>query len=195
MLHNLCTNGFHIIDNYLDDADYQSLRTIAQDMQQDGVFRSAKIGLNIRAQENNAIRSDQICWIDEDNPHPSIRAYLSKSLELAKYLNQHLFLGLAEFETHFASYQPGAFYKKHIDQFATTKTRKISCVYYLNDNWQESCGGSLKLYNKDDELIQEVHPIGNRFIYFNSELPHEVCQTNKARYSITGWMKTRPLSQ
>ena len=55
-------------------------------------------------------------------------------------------------------------------------------------------GGQLNLYNQQDELIRAVFPEGNRFICFNSELPHEVALTHQTRYSITGWMKTRTLS-
>jgi SM-20-related protein len=92
---------------------------------------------------------------------------------------------------HFAVYAPGSFYKRHVDQFATTKTRKISCVYYLNEKWLEEYQGELTLYDKENNLLQNVLPIGNRLICFNSELPHEVNPTLQTRYSITTWMKTR----
>lgn len=107
------------------------------------------------------------------------------------FLNHALYLSLHEFETHFAIYQPGSFYKKHVDQFQSTKNRKISCVYYLNEQWQPSFGGKLNLYSPQDELLSEVIPLGNRLICFNSELPHEVELTHCTRYSIAGWMKTR----
>lgn len=191
---DICTQGFCIIDQFLEMNHYQSLATMAREMHQEGLFKSARIGLKIQAQQNNTIRADEICWIDEYSQEPSIQAYLKEANSLANMFNQTLYLGLTEFETHFAAYQPGAFYKKHIDQFATTKTRKISCVYYLNQNWHEAFGGELKLYNKENQLIQKVTPFGNRFICFNSELPHEVCQTHQSRYSITGWMKTRSLT-
>lgn len=191
--HNVCTQGFHIIDNFLELAHYQSLRRLAQKLHQEGSFRQAKIGLTLEAQHNKAIRADEICWLEEESDEPSVQAYLNQAFVLANILNQTLFLGLAEFETHFAAYQPGAYYKKHVDQFAAKKTRKISCVYYLNEHWNHEFGGELKLYDTQDNLIQHVVPQGNRFICFNSELPHEVCLTNQPRYSIAGWMKTRPL--
>jgi SM-20-related protein len=192
--HHLCTQGYHIIDGFLDPKHYQSLIACSQIMHQEGLFRSAKIGMKVQAHQNNAIRSDEICWIDEESKDTSILAFLKQANALANIFNQTLFLGLSEFETHFAVYQPGAYYKKHIDQFASKKTRKISCVYYLNDNWQEEFGGELNLYTIEDQLIQKVYPKGNRFICFNSELPHEVCLTHQTRYSITGWMKTASTS-
>ena len=163
-------------------------------MQQEGLFKSAKIGLKVHAHNNDRIRTDEIYWLDNESDEPAINAYLKKTNSIINILNQSLFLGLFEFETHFAAYPTGAFYKKHVDQFATTKTRKISCVYYLNQDWRQEFGGELKLYNKEEQLIQSVIPQGNRFICFNSELPHEVCMTHQPRYSITGWMKTRTIS-
>lgn len=190
--HNLCTQGFHIIDDFLQSHIFNSLQSKAKKMYTEGLFRSAKIGLQLQANQNKTIRTDEICWLEDETAEPSIQAYLNRTNELANMLNQTLFLGLTEFETHFATYQPGAFYKKHIDQFKTTKTRRISCVYYLNDFWESSYGGELLIYDKKETLVQQVMPQGNRFICFNSDLPHEVCITNQPRYSITGWMKTRP---
>jgi SM-20-related protein len=194
IIDSLCNEGFHIIDNFLAPIVCQSLRTTAQELQQQGLFRGAKIGLNQGLQKNNGIRHDEIFWLNGDDTNPAIHTFFTQVQQLAQVLNQTLFLGLTEFETHFAVYQPGTYYKKHIDQFAAQKTRKISCVYYLNKDWQTEFGGALKLYNKEDQLIQNILPQENRFICFNSELAHEVSLTHQARYSIAGWLKTRSLS-
>jgi SM-20-related protein len=193
--HNIYTHGYHLMDDFLDATIYQELCNQAHDLYLQGVFKSAKIGQKIQAQRDEQIRGDTIYWIDdEESTSTSLQAYLSKTQQVAQVLNHSLFLGLFEFETHFAIYQPGTYYKKHIDQFATTKDRKISFVYYLNPNWRDEMGGQLNLYTKQDELIRAISPEGNRFICFNSELPHEVALTHQTRYSITGWMKTRALS-
>lgn len=194
MAHDIYIHGFHIIDDFLDASHYQALRFHVMNMHQHGLLNSSKIGFKINAQHNEAIRTDETLWIDEHSNDPAIKAYLAQTNSVAKILNQSLFLGLHELETHFAAYQPGTYYKKHVDQFATTKDRKISFVYYLNDDWKAHFGGELKLYNLDTQLIKEVLPHGNRFICFNSELPHEVCITHQPRYSITGWMKTRSMT-
>ena len=188
---DLCTQGYHLIDNFLHETHAQQLRAIAEKHHQQGSFEQAKIGRTLQTQQNSQIRSDEICWLDKFKGQHSVDHFLSIMAEIMQTLNQNLFLSLYEFETHFAIYQPGSFYKKHVDQFHSTKNRKISCVYYLNEHWQEAFGGHLKLYSQDDILLQKVLPIGNRFICFNSELPHEVELTQKTRYSIAGWMKTR----
>ncbi|KTD70147.1 2OG-Fe(II) oxygenase [Legionella steelei] len=191
LIHNLCTQGFYIIDGFLEPSQCQSLRATAQELYELGLFRGAKIGLKLDLHKNDVIRADEILWLDEHETNPSIQVFLKQMQHLAHLFNQSLFLGLHEFETHFAAYQPGTYYKKHVDQFAAQKTRKISCVYYLNKNWKAEYGGELKLYTTDGQLIENVLPLENRFICFNSELPHEVCVTHQPRYSITGWMKTR----
>lgn len=191
LIHNLCTHGFHIIENFLEPIQCQLIQAKAEEMYGQGLFRGAKIGLNLESHKNNTIRSDEIFWLDECEENPAIQNYLMKVQQLAQLINQELFLGLYEFETHLAAYQPGSYYKKHVDQFATKKNRKISYVYYLNKDWCAEFGGELKLYNQEEQLIHTVLPEENRFICFNSELPHEVCLTYQPRYSITGWMKTR----
>ncbi|KTD74538.1 2OG-Fe(II) oxygenase [Legionella tucsonensis] len=191
LVHKLCNQGFYIIDGFLEHSECQLLLTMAKELYEQGLFQGAKIGLKLELHKNEVIRTDEIFWLDEEEKNPAIQIFLERIQKLAQILNQSLFLGLYEFETHFATYQPGTYYKKHIDQFATQKTRKISCVYYLNKSWEAEFGGELKLYNIQDQLIETVLPLENRFICFNSELPHEVCITHQPRYSITGWMKTR----
>ena len=185
--------GFHIIDNFLDETSFANLRETAEQRLSGGDFRQAKVGKQSGAAHHFDIRKDSICWLDEDENDAALCVYFSKIRELAQTLNRALFLGLVDFETHFAVYQPGSFYKKHVDQFTNTQNRRISCVYYLNAHWQESFAGQLKLYDCEDQLLAQVLPEANRFICFRSELPHEVSETLNTRYSIAGWMKTRSI--
>lgn len=191
MTDDLCAKGYHVIDNFLPQKDYEALVNKATHLDEHGLYQQARIGSQNDLQQNEQIRTDSIYWIDDTSEEPCTQAYFNTVNALARHLNHSLFLSLSEFETHFASYPPGTFYKKHVDQFKATKNRKISCVYYLNSQWSESFGGALRVYNQQNELIIHTLPIGNRFICFNSELPHEVCLTQQTRYSITGWLKTR----
>lgn len=171
--------GFHIIDNFLEPSHFQTLRAMAESFYHDGQFRQAKIGQTQSAVRNNLIRTDEICWLDEPQDNPAAIAFLTKIKDIANRLNQRFFLGLVEFEMHFAIYQPGTFYRKHVDQFATTKSRRISCVYYLNKNWTKEYSGELILYNGDNHQLARILPQGNRFVCFTSDLPHEVHETKK----------------
>ncbi len=186
-------HGFHVIDDFLNLEHYHALRKTMQEVHRQGSFTQAKIGQN--KTHNLTIRTDKIFWLDKRNGNEPINAFFTEIDKICATLNQSLFLGLIDYEAHFAVYQPNSFYKKHVDQFATTQDRRISCVYYLNVDWQEAFGGELQLYDKTDQPLTKIMPLGNRFVCFNSDLPHEVCTAYQTRYSIATWLKIRPLGQ
>jgi SM-20-related protein len=91
-------------------------------------------------------------------------------------------------ECHYAYYDTGSFYKKHIDQFRSDSGRKYSMVLYLNENWQPHMGGQLVLYADQDV---QIDPLGGRMVFFKSDkIAHEVLLSNAPRLSIAGWLKT-----
>lgn len=186
--------GFYINDHFLDLEHYNALRTTVQLMHNDGYFKPAKIGHALSKTQNSSIRRDQILWMDNQEGKLAINGYFTALDTLSKTLNQSLFLGLVDCEAHFAVYPPNSFYKKHVDQFSTNQDRRISCVYYLNDTWEQSFGGELKLYDTSDQLLCNILPLGNRFVCFNSQMAHEVCTTYQTRFSIAAWLKIRPIT-
>ena len=185
--------GFHIIDNFLELAHYQALRLKIKTIQNACDFKPAKIGQTLDKTHNTNIRKDSLFWLDKTCEHPAIKNYFAKLEALSEGLNQALFLGLIDAEAHFSIYKPNDFYKKHVDQFAKNKDRRISCIYYLNEDWQDAFGGELILYDAADQPIIKIKPQGNRFVCFNSEIPHEVSITHHTRYSIAAWLKVRPM--
>ena len=191
---DLCVRGFHVIDNFLTPDHYNGLRESLKLLHEGQYFHPARIGNKSGKTANSLIRNDEICWLNDHKNNTAITDYFSEIDAFRGRLNQSLFLGLADYEAHFAIYQPGNFYKKHVDQFATTKDRRISCVYYLNEHWEQTFGGELMLYDKEDTLLTKIMPLGNRFICFNSDLPHEVCTAYQTRYSIAGWLKVRSIA-
>ncbi len=190
---NLCHRGFHLVDHFLLPHQYDALSHTIHTLADENHFKLAKIGQRGSKTENVSIRNDKILWIDKLTTDQSILPFLAKLDGLCQILNQTLFLGLVDYETHFAIYPPQHFYKKHVDQFANKRDRRVSCVYYLNHDWQKAYGGELKLYDKEDTSLAIINPIGNRFVLFNSDLPHEVCTTYQTRYSIAAWLKARPM--
>jgi SM-20-related protein len=190
---NIYQHGFHVIDNFLEETHYLELRSLTQRLQNEGNFTPAKIGHQHNKTLAADIRNDQIYWLDEQTKSPAINAYFTELEKISATLNQTLFLGLVDYEAHFAIYQPNNFYKKHVDQFNTAQERRISCVYYLNHEWQQEFGGELQLYDQADQPLTTITPQGNRFICFNSDIPHEVCTAFKTRYSIAAWLKIRPM--
>jgi SM-20-related protein len=148
------------------------------------VLRKASIGINKIT--NSEIRSDSISWLGENETHPEVKSYQTMLDEIRINLNQELYLGLKEHEVHFAKYEKGSFYKKHKDNFKSSNKRVVTFITYLNNNWVESDGGQLRLY--EDNKFTDITPIGGSIICFISEkVEHEVLMSNNDRYSLTGW--------
>ncbi|MFY0989969.1 2OG-Fe(II) oxygenase [Halomonas sp. C05BenzN] len=136
------------------------------------------------------IRGDAIRWLDRESL--AQRRYLEAMGELQNELNQALFLGLFEYEAHFALYPPGAFYRKHLDSFRGRANRIISTVSYLNPGWPADGGGEMVLFDAMDpeREVARVRPTAGTFACFLSEtVPHEVLPTRLPRASIAGWFR------
>ncbi|MFP4092029.1 MAG: 2OG-Fe(II) oxygenase [Cyclobacteriaceae bacterium] len=116
----------------------------------------------------------------------STAAYIQRVQQLMQFLNRSLYLGIRDFEVHFAMYPEGTFYKRHADRFQKNAHRVISVVCYMNKGWQEADGGKLRMFLPDREV--DIAPLPGRMVCFRSEIEHEVLITHKPRYSITGWM-------
>lgn len=156
-------------------------------------LRPAGVGRGEEFQRNQSIRRDQIHWLEPETP--AVSEFLSWMDQLRLGLNQRLFLGLFDYESHFAVYQPGDFYQKHLDAFKGARGRKLSTVFYLNSEWIELDAGELVLYDEaGEQVLERVAPKNGRLVVFLSEeFPHEVLPAQKTRYSIAGWFRVNPL--
>lgn len=158
-------------------------------------FKQAGIG---RAKDyviNDAIRTDDISWITSKNEASC--AWLGWAASLQEFLNRRLFLGLSFFESHFAHYSTGDFYKKHKDAFKGEGNRVLSVIVYLNQNWSTADGGELVIYDKqlsasenvDNNQIMVIPNFGTIVVFLSEEFPHEVLPAKHDRYSIAGWFR------
>jgi SM-20-related protein len=181
---DLVTQGFSVQPNALPPELAQSLQQQAQATD----FCKAGIGRNSDHALNDTIRSDEICWITEATEAGA--HWLNWAEALKTYLNQRLFLGLFSFESHFAHYAPGDFYKKHVDAFRGETNRVLSLVVYLNEDWQAEHGGELVIYNEHGDELHRVSPeLGTIVVFLSEEFPHEVLPAQRDRYSIAGWFR------
>ncbi len=155
----------------------------------DEKFRRAGIGRENDFQVNRFVRTDEIHWLD--GSHPVTREYFEWMEYFREGMNLRLFLGLFDYECHYAYYDAGAFYKKHVDAFRGSNTRILSTVLYLNPDWTPDDGGELVMYTPDGQsVIDTIAPRFDRLVVFLSEeFPHEVLPTKVSRYSLTGWFR------
>jgi len=141
-------------------------------------------------------RSLPIAWI-ESADSGAAGQWLQFSAQLQHHLNRALMLGLFSFESHFAHYAPGAFYKTHVDAFKGQANRVLSVVLYLNLEWSANDGGEMVLYSDQDPqcVLETIQPLGGTLAVFLSEdFPHEVLPTRRDRYSIAGWYRVNTSS-
>jgi SM-20-related protein len=152
-------------------------------------MKLAGIGNDNQLNHNKQIRSDKIYWLDSTSNNPAETEFFNLIDGFVAYLNQTCYTGIHSHEFHYALYEKGAFYQKHLDQFKTDDRRVFSMILYLNEGWATSDGGELKVYQQTG--IQIIEPQNQKCVFFkSSELEHEVLLTNVSRMSITGWLKT-----
>ena len=188
---DLYNQGWSVIDNYLEHSLAAILRQRLDTLDAAEALTRAGIGRDDHNQVLTSIRRDFTYWLDYKNDTDMLYLSLMENLRLA--LNKALFLGLFEYEAHYALYPEGGFYKKHLDALKGDKNRLVSTVCYLNDlNWQDENGGKLILYDREDDtkIIHIVKPLRGTLVAFLSEdIPHEVSPTKGSRYSIAGWFR------
>ncbi|MDD2059834.1 2OG-Fe(II) oxygenase [Pseudomonas sp. GD03860] len=156
----------------------------------EGELAPAAVGRGPSQEVREGIRGDHIQWL-EPGQAECCDQYLNLMDSLREALNRGLFLGLEDFECHFALYPPGAFYRKHLDRFRDDDRRMVSAVIYLNPEWLPEDGGQLRMTLKND-VEHDVQPIGGCLVVFLSgDIPHEVLPAQRERLSLTGWFRRR----
>ncbi|MEE4639797.1 MAG: 2OG-Fe(II) oxygenase [Wenzhouxiangella sp.] len=135
------------------------------------------------------IRGDRIHWLSRADPVQA--RFLQQMDALRLMLNSRLFLGLFEFEAHYALYPAGSCYRRHVDSFRGAANRVVSLVAYLNRRWGDEDGGELVLYDEtESNALATISPrAGSVVLFLSEEVPHEVLPASRDRLSIAGWFR------
>ncbi len=157
---------------------------------QSGQLSAASVGRGGAQQVQEGIRGDRIQWL-EPGQSDTCDQYLQLMDGLRQALNQAFYLGLEDYECHFACYAPGAFYQRHLDRFRDDDRRTVSAVFYLNEDWQVEQGGALRLYLPDEREHDVLPQAGTLALFMSGEVPHEVLPATRERLSLTGWFRRR----
>ena len=187
----LAEKGFATVQDLLPKDQLEALAKEAREGWEEGQFHQAGIGRQAEAKPE--IRGDHVLWLDPEALSPAQKAYWDFIEKLRQTCNQMLYLGLVDFEAHFAVYPPGSFYRRHLDNFQASSRRTLSCLLYLNAGWLPEHGGALRIYPEDEEggeSHRDLLPEAGTFIVFRSEtLEHEVQVAHRERLSLTGWLR------
>lgn len=182
--------GYIVLDDPLKKALSDLLFTRCQD--DDSLrFKAAQIGRGAAQKHLSPLRGDVISWLDDSNS--TDHAYLVWMEALRSGLNSALFLGLFDYECHYAIYGAGTGYAKHSDVLHGARNRVVSTVFYLNEDWQSGDGGELRLFDPSGKTaIATLSPnFGTMIIFLSESFPHEVLMAHNKRRSITGWFRVR----
>ncbi|MBK7763462.1 MAG: 2OG-Fe(II) oxygenase [Bacteroidetes bacterium] len=188
LINSFIENKIGIAENFLSLALASALKKNLNVLYASKELQSAGTGQLNELAHDIKFRSDKIYWLDKTHNDPSENQFFVIMDNFIKHLNETCYTGITNYEFHYTMYEPGTFYKKHIDQFKHNDSRQYSIIMYLNDDWKLQDGGELCIYNENQ--IQHISPTNGKIIFFkSSELEHEVLITHKPRMSITGWLK------
>lgn len=185
---NLSENKFAVSSLLFDETLLDNLLDIAVKNIHQNKLHAAGIGNQNALSINNTIRSDKILWIEPTTNNIHEQEFFNKINHFSDYLNKTCYTGITNAEFHYACYEPGTFYKKHIDRFKNDNARKFSVITYLNKNWNTDDGGELIIY-LPKEKVTIIPEFGKTVIFKSDELEHEVLPNKKQRLSIAGWLK------
>lgn len=184
LIDQLVEKGWYVAKNFLSTELCQELiHDRPQEMKKAGVGKGQTI-------VNESIRKDSIAWLDPSDCTPSQKKFLTEMQELKEVVNRTLYLGIKSFECHYAHYQVGGYYKKHLDQHQNTNQRVLSSITYLNTPDQ---GGELVIFKRDEPNVVEtkIKPeTGTMVCFLSDKIYHEVLETKDDRFSLTGWFRT-----
>ncbi len=177
------------IDNcFLTKELSDGLRANIVQLQQDDLMLLAGIGNKEVKDPRQKTRTDKIYWMDKKHDNVFEQEFLYLAEEFIAHLNNTCYTGINSYEFHYAVYEEGSYYKSHTDQFQDNDNRKYTQISNLNDDWLAEDGGQLWVYQ--DEGVQKVTPHSRTAVFFKSdEMEHEVTKANRARMSISGWLK------
>ena len=188
LIQSVLEENYGTIEHFLEPDLVAQLRSNLLGYYEQGIMKPAGVGKRFTYQQNTKVRGDVIHWIADDPVNPAEIAFLQQVRAFVDYLNATCYTGINGFEFHYALYDEGSFYKRHLDQFDQDRGRKFSFLVYLNENWTETDGGKLVLYLPDQDVV--IEPKGGSAVFFKADMvEHEVLPTFRPRMSIAGWLK------
>ncbi len=216
LLADLETRGWAHAPAALDPELVAALRLEAEALEEAGETHMGRVGRAQNETKALSIRKTHIAWLD--GASAAQQRFMEGADALRIAMNRRLFLGLFEFEAHFAVYPPGGFYARHMDAFTlptasagafagrrAQRARVVSMVAYLNRDWASADGGQLAVWEHapmdehgrpdmsrldDVPPVAELEPEGGGLVLMLSEvIPHEVRRSLATRYAIPGWFR------
>jgi hypothetical protein len=181
--------GWGVVTDAVPPPQVRALAARVAELDHDGEFHAAAVGVGARRAVRAEVRGDRIRWLDA----PAVRAerqLLGRLETLRVALNRELQLGVGELDCHYAIYPAGAGYVRHLDRSPAGAERVVSLALYLNETWSDGDGGELRLYADAGPVT--IPPRAGTLVAFLSErFEHEVRPAARERTSLSGWFRRR----
>ncbi|KAI0210515.1 Egl nine-like protein 1 [Lamellibrachia satsuma] len=187
-------DGYCVLDGIVSDPLCDKVLREVLTLERAGALKPGQLaGDNV---VNRSIRSDKIMWFEgTELGNPAICTLLTQYMDsIVGGLNAHLggeHTIKGKTKAMITCYPgDGTAYMKHIDN-PSHDGRIITCIMYLNKNWDvKTQGGLLRLFpsSRPGDYV-DIAPIMNRMILFwsDSRNPHEVQPSFDNRYAVTLW--------
>lgn len=190
-----CLNryGICVIDNFLGNSKGLEILNQVKDMHQAGIFKKGQLMNSNKNSNSKHVRGDILTWVDGSEEGCQDIGFLISSmdavvLKCAGKLRNCTVNGRTKGMV--ACYPGGGTqYLRHVDN-PNDDGRCITCIYYLNKDWDaKKYGGLLRIYPEGEDRVASIEPLFDRLLFFWSDRrnPHEVMQAFKTRYAITVW--------
>jgi len=188
LIDSFLEHNIGIAENFLSETLAMHLKQNLNTLYDRKQLLSAGTGNDKLVSHDLLVRSDVIYWLDRKHDDVYENQFFDLMDSFVSYLNSTCYAGITGYEFHYALYEKGSFYQKHLDQFKNNSSRQYSMIMYLNAGWQKADGGELCIHQPGN--LQKISPENGKSVFFKSnEIEHEVLITNASRLSITGWLK------
>ncbi|MCJ8740238.1 hypothetical protein PDJAM_G00056530 [Pangasius djambal] len=186
--------GICVKDNFLGSQLGDRVLQEVETLNRSGKFRGGQL-VTQRSIPSKNIRGDQIAWVEGGEPGCEAIGMLMAHVDEAimhssanGQLGEYVINGRTK--AMVACYPGnGTKYVRHVDN-PNGDGRCITCIYYLNKNWDVKVhGGLLQIYPEGRNVVANIEPFFDRLIIFWSDRrnPHEVKPAYSTRYAITVW--------
>jgi SM-20-related protein len=187
----LAVDGWCVIDNLMSAMQTRALADECNAMHAAQLLSPARIGAS---RASSTLRGDTTNWFAPEVLSSPQQAFADRIDVLRIALNRNLMLGLVDEESHYAMYEPGMGYARHLDCLRNSDARVISAVFYLNDAWQDAEGGALRLHLADLSWRDFYPHAGNLLLFLSARFEHEVLPATRNRMSIACWMRQQTMA-
>jgi len=191
--------GVCVLDNFIGEERGLKVLQETKSMYSAGYFKDGQLVASKDKRSSRNIRGDKIAWVDGTESGVSNIKFLMNQVDavitMANRMNNNGKLGQYKIRERtkamVACYEgKGSHYVKHVDN-PNRDGRCITCIYYLNVDWDVSeSGGLLRIFPDGwADRVADIEPIFDRITFFWSDRrnPHEVQPAHRTRYAITLW--------